>query len=190
MDLTPFSCVITTVPITFDISIPIIQVSPFMDEKSMHKIGSFIQKNYGSDSSDDVYKEELLFFNQDLKTKQDVLQYIVEQIHFHYPDETITFQDLMKREELSSTEVGNQCCMPHPIDDYPKRPIVIVIILKRSIKWFNHKVKYVFYVSLPKEYAMKDQIIDEVTSLVCDNEKLMKLSQNFSFENFLDMIRA
>lgn len=185
MDLNQFSCVITTIPITFDVPIPVIQISPIIDDKSMNKIKKFIQNKH----ENNVYKKELCYFNKDFKSREEVLQFIVEQIHIHFKNETIKFDDLMKREELSPTEVGNQCCMPHPMDYYPQDPIVMVIILKKNIKWLNNKVKYIFYVSLPKEYANKTQILDEITSLVCDSEKLARLAKSGSFEKFIDMVR-
>lgn len=190
MDLTQFSCVITTVPISYDIPIPIIQISPMLDKRSMKKIEGFIKaKDIHYLENDLIYKKELFFTCDHLKTKEDVLKFIVEQIHSYFHHETITIEDLIKREELSSTEVGNQCCMPHPLDYYPSQPIIMIIVLKKPIKWFNEKIKYIFFVALPKQFSTRMNVLDEITALVCDSEKLAQLSLDNSFDHFMDLLR-
>lgn len=190
MDLSQFSCVITTVPISYEIPIPSIQINPMLDERSMKKIEGFIKsRNISHFENNSVYNRELFFTCNQFKTKEEVLKFIVEQIHFYFPHETITIEDLIKREELSSTEVGNQCCMPHPLDYDPKQPIVMIIVLKKQIKWFNKKVRYIFFVALPKQFVEKTNILDEITSFVCDSEKLAQLSLDNSFDNYMRLMR-
>lgn len=190
IDLSSFSCVMTTVPISYEIPIPIIQINPMLDERSMKKIDGFIKsKNRNDLQNDCIYKKELFFTCHHLKTKEDVFHFIIEQIQVHFPYETITIEDLIKREELSSTEIGNQCCMPHPLNYYPQQPIVLIIVLKKQIKWFDKKVRYIFFIALPKQFSTRTNVLDEITSLVCDSEKLTQLSLDNSFDHFMSLLR-
>ena len=190
IDLSQFSCVITTVPISYEIPIPIIQISPMLDERSLKKIGEFIKsKDINELQNNLVYKKELFFTCNHLKTKEDVFHFIIEQIHVYFPHERMTIEDIIKREELSSTEIGNQCSMPHPLDYYPNQPIVMIIVLKKQIKWFDNKVRYIFFIALPKQFSTRMNVLDEITSLVCDSEKLAKLSLDNSFDHFMNLLR-
>lgn len=189
MNLNSYSCVISTVPIPFEINIPVIMINPILDSKSSKKIDEFIKKK-STQTTDYIYRKELFFNEVQLKTKEEVLLFIERQCKKYYQDENVTYEDLFKREELSSTEVGNKCCMPHPVAYYPNQPIVIIIILPKPIKWLKERVKFIFFVALPKDFTESDDVLDEITSLVCNSDKLHKLSNDTSFESFIKIIRG
>lgn len=120
----------------------------------------------------------------DAAEKDRLLKEIVRLVHttcsFSF-DEDEVYQEVMTREELSTTGFGNGFAIPHGKSSDLKKPIVSVCKLARKIDW----------------EAMDDEKIDTVIMLIIpkDNAEdvhlklLSALSYNLMDQNMQDKIR-
>jgi len=190
MDLSLYDCILSSVSVPFKVGIPVLYINPWMDQEASIKIGKFIEEHDRKKCAVEVLYERNFYSNLPLTSKEDVLRFITEECKKYYPQENIRYKDLWEREMMSSTEVGNQCSMPHPLTYFSKEPIIQVIILKKPIKWQREKVKYIFFIVFPKHYEEREGITDKITELICSKEKILKLGKNPTFENMLNILRT
>lgn len=188
MNLSEFDCVISTIAMPFEIPIPVIHISPFLDDRSFMSIDKFIMESKNQSEFRKILCEELFFKNMVMHSKEDVLTFIVGKCAEYFPTEKITYEELINRENLSSTEVGNFCCLPHPASYFSNQPVMIVILLDKTICWENQKVKYIFFVVLPKDYSYRDYILEKLTQLICSQEKLYKLEKEATYQYLLEAL--
>lgn len=179
MDVSSYDCIISSISIPFRVDIPVIRISPLIDDESMGKIDNFFKKaSYIKDNSSHLLREDMVYAGADLKTKEEVVQFISTECMEKFACNEDIYSEIMKREELSSTEIGNMCCMPHTLDYYPTEPIIMVIVLKKPIQWEKGRVKYVFFNALPQQDERISYVVERITEIVSDREKLIEIENN------------
>lgn len=178
--LDDYTCIISTITIPYPVTIPVFLISPMLDEVSSARIEEFINKKKNSHYfiDNNIIKEEYIYNNIKLSSQEKVLKFIAKECAQLGYDEDKLYEELLNREKLSSTEVGNQCCMPHPLEYYTKKPIVMILILKKPIYWKHERVRYVFFCATPQFDESRTYITDGLSSLVCSKEKLHAIANN------------
>lgn len=173
MDVSTYTCVFTTVNIPYEVSIPVILVDPMMNEASAKKIAQFFQQQEITEvKKNSLYADDRILADLQFNNIEEVFHFIAEKTKEYIKTDTDVYEQLMKREELSSTEIGNECCMPHPLNWFPEEPFSLIIILKKPMQWKNDKVKFIFFTALPKTFENRLQVTDQLIMLVSDREKL------------------
>lgn len=173
MNLDDYTCIFTTVNIPYEVSIPVILVDPMMNEASSKKIAQFFQQQeIKKMKKDSLYANERILTDLQFKDQDEVLHYLSDKAKEYVSTDADIYNQLKQREDLSSTEIGNECCMPHPLNWFPKEPFSLILLLKKPIPWKNGKVKFIFFTALPKTFENRLQVTDQLIMLVSDREKL------------------
>lgn len=58
------------------------------------------------------------------------------------------YQEVLNREAISSTEIGNRIAIPHGIENHVRNPAICMIRLKKNINWGNAPVDIIFLLAL------------------------------------------
>lgn len=171
MDLTDVDCIMTSLPLLKDYGLPVFYFGNIIDEDTGDMDAFFQRVNVSEHAS--FIDERLFFHDLNCKTREEVLTYITDEIQHIYH---IDLKDqVMKREELSSTEVGRSLALPHPYAYDGKEIILAFAALKKSIKWKYKDVQYIIFMALPKDDPDSDQISQKVSELLFDNDALKEL---------------
>lgn len=170
----------------------IIYISPILKAKDIGTLQEFINEN----KEDYLLKfleftdEELFFQNENLKSKEEILEFILDKmVKKNYLKEEHKAY-FFKRENISSTEIGNLIAIPHAIDIEPDVSKVCILINKKTVLWEDEKVRLVILMSIEKElYLQFGEILENLSLVLSDEEKVSKLLKSNSYKEFIKLIR-
>lgn len=96
----------------------------------------------------DTFINELIVINGGFKTKEEAILH-GSKLLFEKGYVTSEFaNDVIRREEITSTAVGKGVAIPHGIEGFVTRPGICIITLKRPIDWSGEKVDLIFVLAL------------------------------------------
>ncbi len=114
VDFKNIDYVITTIPIKYSVPVPILEIKSFVIEKDIDNIHKLLT-NKTSGIIDKYIHKGLFITDLSCDTKEEVLQYMVNEIKKYYIDIPYNFYDaILYREKLAVTEFGNLVATPHP----------------------------------------------------------------------------
>lgn len=170
----------------------IMYISPIFKSSDLSLLKEFIQEN----SKESLLKfleftdEELFFPEKDLKNKEEILDFMLNQMEAKGFIKDEDKEYFYKRENISSTEIGNLTAIPHAIDINPKTSKICILINKKPIKWEQENVRLVILMSIEKElYVEFESIFENLYSLLDDEERVSKLMNVKSYRDFIKLLR-
>lgn len=172
-----YACVVSTIEIPFAVPIPVIHFSLIMNDDRAAEIQNILKQKSGPNRSgqNSLYDRCSIYSNLDLKKKDDILHFIARKASSCFESEDGLYRALIQREKLSSTEVGNKCCMPHPFNLFPSESTVIIGILKKPVRWQRDKIQVFVFASFAREDKQHEKILDGISNMVSDSLKIQKL---------------
>ena len=189
MDFSKIDYVFTTVPINIKVPIPIQEVEYFLEESNIRDI----KKIFTVEEKDNFlkyYDNDLFLSNICLKTKEEILKYMVNHIKKYKIIPNNFLSSIKKREKLGITEFGNKIAMPHPDNTLTEESFVCVGILENPIIWEKKEVQVVFLVSVSKKTDKKLKYFYKVTAKFLLNKKnIEKLIKSRKYEDLILMLK-
>lgn len=185
---------ITTMAIDDSEKIPIVFVSPIIRENDIKNIKKTLaQIELKSEKEENVlikyFSKETSDFQKTIASKEEAITYISKiMIERGICDKNATISAL-KREELSSTALGNFVAIPHPFPEVIKKTMIGILILHNSVDWGGNKVSIIFFICVKQSENMHlDKIIDELYSIINDKNIIRELLKAKDFEHFLNVL--
>ncbi|WP_042461502.1 BglG family transcription antiterminator [Neobacillus dielmonensis] len=180
--------IITTVPISEKVKVPILEVQYFLENKDVKNVIQVLTKDSGGSISQ-YYSEDLFFTGLNLSTKEDVLEYLCQRIQ-EVEDVPEDFQAaVLEREKIAPTSFGNLVAIPHPSRTLSKRTFASVAILKQPINWDNQEVQVVFLISIENHPSKEIQKFYKTTSKLLINKNLIsELLRKSNFETLISLL--
>ncbi|MDO4198209.1 MAG: BglG family transcription antiterminator [Erysipelotrichaceae bacterium] len=174
-DFKDVSCILTTVPLRKQYPVPTLLIDLTISTESQEMISSFF-KQYDKENISFEFDERLIFPDMSFTSKEECLKYISEKISEY---EGIDLYDsLIKREELSSTEVGNSLAVPHPYSYDKDKMIVSITTLNKAIRWKYSSVKCVIMTAYPLETDNRQKVFSDALALVASDSEAIRLICN------------
>jgi lichenan operon transcriptional antiterminator len=153
-DLSTIDFIISTHIIDFEVDKIVIHVNPILGEEDLSKILQMIRYGALYDHMRDLFSENLFFTNRSYQNRDECLHFLTDQL---IKEEFITpnvQNDVLEREEKSTTELGHLIAIPHCLTDQKSR--MAVLILNEPIKWKNEQVQLIFFGCInPKDQRSK-----------------------------------
>ena len=129
----------------------------------------------------DLIDERLLLNDVDCKTREEAIRILCDKIkEVHQVD---LYDEVMKREALSSTEVGKLLAIPHPYQYNHEHTILAMMKLKKEIKWKYKKVAYVLFSAIPASDKNGVQISETIARISLDSVLLKNMMNDLTKEN-------
>lgn len=178
LDLSTFDFIFSTVPLSQPVGCPVIYVENIFD-------GSLEFPEWESAEAGlwDFLADEDCFFNLDLEDAQSVITFLVEHLMTRYDLDAKLLDSVLRREALSSTEVGNLIALPHPMEMISSRTIVSYASLKKPIRWKNKQVRYVFLTLFSKNRKEQSEVVsNQLVDIISDLGKVQQLAHAESYE--------
>ncbi|MGX8834294.1 BglG family transcription antiterminator [Amedibacillus sp. YH-ame6] len=174
IDQSHYDFILTTVPIPFPTSIPVIQVQYFLNDADIVQLSdAFLEQ--GDTSVVDRYFDDALFFEDiEGKTKEEIITEMITRTSKVHPLPDMFMASVFEREQIASTEFGNFVAMPHPMKAMCDETFVSVGILKRNIRWVHQQVRYVFLMCVKKDETQSLQQFHEALATLVTNRSLMQ----------------
>ncbi|MDI3311313.1 MAG: BglG family transcription antiterminator [Thermoanaerobacterium sp.] len=176
--------IISTVPV--ESKKPVVNITPLLTQSDIKKLENFIDEYYESKKVVDV---EILDVGREFREKRMVLKYIVsELIRIGYVKNEY-LDDVLNREKISSTYVGNGIAIPHGNPENVNKSVISVTRLEKPVNWGDGDVTVVIMVSINAadiKYASK--FFRKLYNNIDDTnfkENLLKLKDKKEIEKLL-----
>ena len=192
IDQSAYDFILSTIPLPFKTSIPVIQVQYYLNEEDITHLEQVLIKNdKDSEFIQRCFREELFFPSIKAKTKEEALSFMIDQINKIHPLPENFKKLVLDREKVASTEIGNRVATPHPVQLVMDDTFVAVGILDKPIKWEKQQVKFIFLLCIKKETDEALTIFNEVlSSFIIDNNHILDLEKNPYFSTIQSYIKS
>ncbi|MGL5756399.1 MAG: BglG family transcription antiterminator [Paraclostridium sp.] len=183
--------IIATVPIKLE-NIPVINVSPFLDDKEIKIIEKFIDtgKIYYNINVSEIFDKDLFFTDLDFENKYDVIKYMSQKLlDKNYIDEQMK-HSYIEREKIATTEIGNMVAIPHGAKGEVYKNSIAIGILKNSINWEVGQVRLVVMLCLQKESILNyEDLFSNIYKRIDSIAKVISICESKKYEKFIAMFK-
>lgn len=173
--LSSLDFIISSIPVELDIHVPVIEVNAILNDKDLKKIESSIIRNENRRMGD-YFREELVFINKRLGSKEDVLSYFDEKLMGLGLVEDTFLDSVMEREAVMPTSFGNLIAVPHPITPHSNETFLSFMTLEKPIMWGDYKVQVICMLMVKKSSQEDLQVIyDSLGEIIEDPDRVADL---------------
>ena len=183
--------IIATVPVNIK-GIPVINVSPFLDDKEIKIIEKFLDtgKIYYNINLSEIFNKELFFTDLDFDNKFDVINYMSNiLLQKDYIDEEMK-NSYIDREKIATTEIGNMVAIPHCAKGKVFKNAVAIGILKNPIPWEIGQVRLVVMLCLQKESILNyEDLFSNIYKRIDSIAKVISICESKKYDKFIAMFK-
>ncbi|WP_368756601.1 transcription antiterminator [Enterococcus avium] len=183
------SMILTTEPLELKTTIPIYRYEAFLTETDLEKIQQIlIAENQTPSVLATFLKEELFFPQKEFANREEVIQFLCQELYQKDYCEKDYVEKVLKREALSSTAFGDFYALPHAIKREAKKNAVAICSLAKPVQWKEKKVKLVLLLALKEERDNSfEQLFEELVQMLSDASQVKKLAKQTSFRDFMEL---
>lgn len=183
--------IITTVPIRLG-SIPVINISPLLDDTEISIIEKFLETGniYHNLNLFELFNEDLFFTDLPFDNKYDVIGYMSDKLlEANYIDQEMK-NSYYERESIATTEIGNMVAIPHGANGKVFKNAIAIGILKNSIPWEIGQVRLVIMLSLQKENLLNyESLFSNIYKRIDSIAKVISICESKKYEKFIAMFK-
>lgn len=183
--------IIATVPVNIE-NIPVIKVSPFLDDKEIKIIEKFIETGnvYYNINLSDIFESDLFFTDLDFTDKYDVINYMSQELlEKSYIDEEMK-NSYIDREKIATTEIGNMVAIPHGAKGKVYKNAIAIGILKNPISWEVGQVRLVVMLCIEKESILNyEELFSNIYKRIDSIAKVISICESKKYDKFIAMFK-
>lgn len=180
-EITENDLVVSTIPLA-DKALPFIQVSPLMNETDIKSVTGYYQElltetasTITLDKFTDYLDEGLVFYQQNFKTKEEVLTFIADQLYEKGLVKPGFSENLLQRERLGRTDLNSGVAIPHANPNFVLKTQLVVVINNQPIRWTTQNVKAIFLICISEQdLKLARKLLSELYTIVNTKENVQK----------------
>lgn len=180
--------VVTTVPLSMPVPVPILEINEFLKGTDITNIRGMLYKGEKGFMKR-YFHEELFIPYIEGVSKEEILKELCEKARevLGLPDEFS--ESVYERERLSTTDFGNLVAYPHPARMFTEETYVVAGILKEQVFWGRNQVQVVFLslVGTKADPELK-QFYETVVRFGSDLGLVEELIKNRTFTCLIDLM--
>ncbi|MCC0655990.1 transcription antiterminator [Clostridioides sp. ES-S-0123-01] len=188
--------VITTLPISDRCALPFVYINPYPNRKDYDNIQSkFIQikerKNILTVQNHlEMYFSESLFMkNIYLDSAKDYIRFMGNVLYENKYVETNYIDDVLIRENMSSTAFNNNVAIPHSMKMNALKTGVCLIVNDKPVKWGEEKVQIIAMIPInEKEKERFNYIFESFIEILSEWSNVKELTKADSYSSFMNRI--
>ena len=189
-DLACIDYVFTTVPLERQVSIPVLQISMFLDNADRTSAETALSAELPVRLGD-YFKPELFAGNLRVATPAQAIERLCELARAQV-ELPANFEQLVdQREAMAPTSFGNLVALPHPAEAVSSKTFAVVGVLSQPVEWGDRPVQVVILVSAA--VGAGDGINDfyrATSRLLTSEESIQRLISNRTFECLLEELKG
>lgn len=162
-DFSKVDYVFTTVPITLEIPVPIVEVGVFLGEDDIRKVSDVLRRGSG-DYLKQYYRPERFLTHVKGEIKEEILEEICRLISEQEAVDENFFDLVLEREAYIQMDYGNLIAMPHPNSIASEETFAYVAVLEHPVIWNNSPVQVVLLSSAGRKPDKNRQHYYEATA--------------------------
>ena len=176
LELSDIDLIISTVNLEgVSLEKEVINVSPLLTDEDEEKINEHVKKQRDYDYLQNLMSDDLFFINIEASSKEEVIEIMTKTMIERDIITEETKEQILKREEMSSTEITNLVAIPHCIAKENKNSVLAIGILKRPIIWDKSQVQIVFLGVLDPQVKQNRKVFSMLYKLTKKVDKIKEL---------------
>lgn len=189
-DTSKVDYIFTTVPITREVSVPIIEVGMFLGTDDIQKVTDILRYGNSGGMIRRYYGEKRFIKDVPAGSKEEILSYICEIIKKQEQVDEDFYELVLERESLAQMDYGNSITIPHPNRIASEESFAYVAILKEPVTWNNLPVQLVLLTSIGRKEDRDRQRFYETTARFALNaDSVSKLLRNPEYDVFIELLQ-
>lgn len=190
-----YDLVISTIHVNICLTVPMIVISNYFDNKDVSTIANEIEKikiaklrTILEKKLKFIFKKELFFYNPGFSNKEDAINYLSNALNkFGYVDSSFR-ERIYERERISPSAYLN-IAIPHPLEMSAFSTAIAVSIHPTPINWNQNKVNFVFMLAINEEdRILFRDIFDFVTEIILNKKYFEALLKTKTYEDFINLL--
>lgn len=190
MDLDEYDLIITTIPLSLNTNVPIVEVSAYLYEKDINNIMQYLKDKESLNEVKDLFKKDLFFrIDKGSKTNyKDILKKMAKKAeNIMNIKKGNLYKQVIKREDLAATSMENKVAMPHPLKPVSDKNFIGILVSNDEIDWLGKTVNVIVLINLNEN--LKEEISENfyklLSKFLSSPDKILKASESNSLEGFL-----
>ena len=140
-------------------------------------------KLIGQDVLVSKFKESLFFNHLDVDTRDEALENITSKLIDECYITQCVKENIFKREDLASTEIGELVAIPHDMNEEIKQSFISVSVFNKAITWDKEKVQVVFFIGMSTvDKEEWKSYLEQIYKNIIDGEIIRKIIKCQNFE--------
>lgn len=172
MPLDSLDFVISTIPVSEKLAVPIIHVNTFLGGTDVDKIEQAISET-GLPAIHYIRKK-LVFLQQKMDSKEEVLVFMADRIQEAGLVKGPFLESVLEREAMSPTSFGNFVAIPHPMEPFADSTFWAVCTLLKPIDWDGKPVQFVCVLCMQRSKTEDVQSMYNILLTILNNEALVQ----------------
>lgn len=189
MDLSSYDLIVTTIPVTINTDVPVIEASAYLYKKNVEKILYALR---GDNSIENIksFFDKNLFLKSSENThlnRDNVLNKMVDNIaKFKDVDKKIYYDEIIKRENLTSTGLDNCVAIPHTLNPTYNDNFISVYVSTDDIDWSGKKVNIVLLLNISDKIDKNtsDNFFKIFSDFLNSSNKIYNATKSNNLEEF------
>lgn len=182
--------IFTTVPITREVSAPIIEVGVFLGTDDIQRVTDILRYGNNGGMIRRYYGEKRFIRNVPTGSKEDILAYICQIIKEQEQVDEDFYELVLERESFAQMDYGNYIAIPHPNRIASEESFAYVAVLKEPVIWNNLPVQVVLLTSIGRKEDRDRQRFYETTArFALDADSVSRLIRNPSYDVFIELLQ-
>ena len=180
--------VVTTVPIHQLVSEKIVWTKHLLNDEEMQALEQKFFSTHRGITADieTFFRRDCFNSHQHFTTRQQVLEFLTEQLKSKGLLDDLAKQSVFEREEASPTEIGGLIAIPHPIYNDALLSSVAVALLDKPILWDKQPVQIVFLLSIAKsQFKQWEPIFLKLFNYLTKNNGGKEILHGASYDAFV-----
>ena len=192
-DFSQVDYVFTTVPIEKKLPVPIREVTYFLDTEDVLQVRELLGGEAPAAGIPPYFRRNLFFPHMAQRTKQEVLDFLLDQV-CAAEDMPDNFRELVwKREGVVSTSFGNSVAMPHPLEAVSASTFICVGLLDHPVVWDGNgqMVQAVFLLAFsPEQDGSLHSFLGAFADVLMDKDAIGELVKYQTWETLSEVLGA
>lgn len=188
-DFSKVHYVFTTVPITKEIKVPIVEVGMFLGQEDVRKVTDILKKG-PSGFIKQYYTPERFITGMKAETKGEVLEKLCDIIMKQERVDDNFYDLVLERESYIQMNYGNLIAIPHPNQIASEETFAYVVILDHPIPWNEQIVQVVLLTSIGRKEDKNRQRFYEATArLSLSKTAIEQLIEMPEYEMLINLLK-
>lgn len=188
--------ILTTLPLVHNLDIMTEQISVFMNNEDESRIFYALNDLDKLKSRDDfqnmieeMIRPEFFFYDHPAKSPEDIIHHMCNVLEEYELIPKEFRNDVLKREEMSSTSFIFGFAIPHALTVCAKRSCLSIAVLKHPIPWGEYDVKLVILIGIKEDDKNLMRIFfDWLDHVVSDSNKFTALLKSKTYQEFIHQV--
>ncbi|WP_018665230.1 BglG family transcription antiterminator [Heyndrickxia acidiproducens] len=184
-DLSNVDIIISTLPVSSNLKVPVVVVNNFLEEKDVRNIENHLAAN--PDPAERYLAPSRIFIHRELSSKESIIRYLCGELYKQDLVPKNYLEMVLKRESLAATCYGNLVAVPHPIEPVTDQTFWTICTLKHPIQWSEERmVQFVCLLNIKKELmGTLNSMYQQLVKVIESKSTVQKLISSTSAEKII-----